>query len=355
MPSISAFGYSIIIRNQQYLAPWMHTLSLHTTHPKTRRNNTILSQTKHGQTSPAQTPTFMGILSLPLYRDIRLVIELGQENWDALARSKSMFSNSLPRFDIPTYSIHVDWGIHTIIPNAITISHVPHGILGIFHEQKVHHQTLPNFFKLPFPKGRLFLTAGNDHSLASLSSSSWFFSSLSLILLCRDMTPWWSSSILGPLKNVGLSYLQAGHLPPFLISAVTKVTEKCQDMTPRCHESDNLFSEIERMLRHSIPAYLSSLSTFDQAIYLSPPEEHLRCQTQKEHWGESYLGKCYGLHLFSQDNGKDHDILHWYDDFHGQLLKFVHQHEYNHHCNLLQQQAPADSLPDPSQFCCYLQ
>jgi hypothetical protein len=38
-----------------------------------------------------------------------------------------MFSNCLPRFDIPTYSIHDDRGIHTIIPNAIIISHVPHG------------------------------------------------------------------------------------------------------------------------------------------------------------------------------------------------------------------------------------
>ncbi len=55
---------------------------------------------------------------------------IGQEGWDALARSKSMFSYSLPHFDIPTYSIHVDQGcqgIHKIIPNAIIISQVPHG------------------------------------------------------------------------------------------------------------------------------------------------------------------------------------------------------------------------------------
>jgi hypothetical protein len=38
--------------------------------------------------------------------------QIDQEDWDALARSTSMFSNPLPRFDIPTYSIHVDWGIH---------------------------------------------------------------------------------------------------------------------------------------------------------------------------------------------------------------------------------------------------
>ena len=76
MPSISAFGYSIIIRHQQYLVPWMHTLSLCPTHLKTGQNDTLLSKTKHGQTSPTLTPTSMGLLSLPLYKDVRLVIEL---------------------------------------------------------------------------------------------------------------------------------------------------------------------------------------------------------------------------------------------------------------------------------------
>jgi hypothetical protein len=52
---------------------------------------------------------------------------IGQKDWDALAWSKSMFSNPLLGLNIPTYSIHADRGIHTIIPNAIIISHVPHG------------------------------------------------------------------------------------------------------------------------------------------------------------------------------------------------------------------------------------
>jgi hypothetical protein len=42
------------------------------------------------------------------------------------------------------------------------------------------------------------------------------------------------------LKRVGLSYLQAGLISP-LTSAVTIVTGNCQDLTPRCHESDTLF------------------------------------------------------------------------------------------------------------------
>ncbi len=78
MPSISTFGFIIVIRHQQYLAPWMHTLSLHPTHPKTMQNNTILSQIKHRQTSPTLTPTFMGLLSLSLYGDVRLMIKLAK-------------------------------------------------------------------------------------------------------------------------------------------------------------------------------------------------------------------------------------------------------------------------------------
>jgi hypothetical protein len=31
-----------------------------------------------------------------------------QENWDMLSRHKPMFSNPIPRFDVPIYSIHMD-------------------------------------------------------------------------------------------------------------------------------------------------------------------------------------------------------------------------------------------------------
>ena len=30
-----------------------------------------------------------------------------------------MFSNPLPRFDLPTYSIHVDRGVYTVYPDLI--------------------------------------------------------------------------------------------------------------------------------------------------------------------------------------------------------------------------------------------
>ncbi len=38
---------------------------------------------------------------------------VGHEDWDALTAKSSMFCNPTPRFDLPTYSIHVDCGVHT--------------------------------------------------------------------------------------------------------------------------------------------------------------------------------------------------------------------------------------------------
>jgi hypothetical protein len=44
--------------------------------------------------------------------------------WDALATKTSMFSNALPSFTVPTYSIHihVDRGVHAIIPGMAAIA-----------------------------------------------------------------------------------------------------------------------------------------------------------------------------------------------------------------------------------------
>ncbi len=36
-----------------------------------------------------------------------------QSAWDVLALRRDMFSNKVPRFDIPSYSIHVDQSFHT--------------------------------------------------------------------------------------------------------------------------------------------------------------------------------------------------------------------------------------------------
>ncbi len=41
---------------------------------------------------------------------------IAQECWDALAGKCSMFTNKISRFDVPTYSIHLDHGVHTVFP-----------------------------------------------------------------------------------------------------------------------------------------------------------------------------------------------------------------------------------------------
>jgi hypothetical protein len=33
-----------------------------------------------------------------------------------------MFTNRVPRFDLPTYSIHVDRGVHTVFPGMLLAS-----------------------------------------------------------------------------------------------------------------------------------------------------------------------------------------------------------------------------------------
>jgi hypothetical protein len=47
---------------------------------------------------------------------------VGQDSWDKLASKTAMFMNWIPRFDLPTYSIHVDRGIHAIFPGMLIAS-----------------------------------------------------------------------------------------------------------------------------------------------------------------------------------------------------------------------------------------
>jgi hypothetical protein len=57
---------------------------------------------------------------------------VNQDCWDALATKSSMFSNKLPSFVIPTYSIHLDHGVHSIFPGmeaaAVDNSQPPHAL-----------------------------------------------------------------------------------------------------------------------------------------------------------------------------------------------------------------------------------
>jgi hypothetical protein len=46
-----------------------------------------------------------------------------QYAWNALSSKLSMFVNKVPRFDLPTYSIHLDRGINLIFTGMAAVSH----------------------------------------------------------------------------------------------------------------------------------------------------------------------------------------------------------------------------------------
>ncbi len=153
--------------------------------------------------------------------------------------------------------------------------------------------------------------------------SCWFSSSVSLILLCSDVTPCWPSSILGPLKRVVLSYLLVGLMLP-LTSSVTIVTENCQNLTPRCHKCDTLFSEIEHKLRQNIPAYLSLLRTVCFFLFGSDAPLQFRLS-----WGSTVVTHTWHMWnmqcmiVFTLSSCDDHN-----------LETYVQQHVFlfNIHC-----------------------
>jgi hypothetical protein len=44
---------------------------------------------------------------------------ISQANWDVLKMHLDMFHNPLPQFDIPSYSVHVDCGVHISFHDAV--------------------------------------------------------------------------------------------------------------------------------------------------------------------------------------------------------------------------------------------
>ncbi len=63
-----------------------------------------------------------GLFDFAVVRGRKTHDQFGQDSWDALASKTSMFTNRIPRFDLPTYSIHVDRGVHMIFPGMIMAS-----------------------------------------------------------------------------------------------------------------------------------------------------------------------------------------------------------------------------------------
>ncbi len=47
---------------------------------------------------------------------------VAQDCWDVLASKNSMFTNKVPRFDVTTYSIHMDHGVHTVFPSMTAVA-----------------------------------------------------------------------------------------------------------------------------------------------------------------------------------------------------------------------------------------
>ncbi len=127
MSAISNVSYNIMIRHQQYLAPWMHTLSLCPTHPKTGQKDTTLSQTKHGQTSPTLTPIIsMGLLNSPLYGDVRLVIKLAKKIGMSLPVANPCFQILYPSLSF----LHTPYMLTGVSTRSFPMQsqfHVPHG------------------------------------------------------------------------------------------------------------------------------------------------------------------------------------------------------------------------------------
>ena len=44
---------------------------------------------------------------------------ISEQDWQVLASFSHLFQNPLPSFDVPTYSIHVDNGVHVVFHNKL--------------------------------------------------------------------------------------------------------------------------------------------------------------------------------------------------------------------------------------------
>ncbi len=50
---------------------------------------------------------------------------ISQSDWDILKTHCNMFHNPLPRFDVPSYSIQVDCGVHVSFHDATIANQLP--------------------------------------------------------------------------------------------------------------------------------------------------------------------------------------------------------------------------------------
>ncbi len=62
-----------------------------------------------------------GPFDFALVRNRKTRDQIDQTAWDAVACRSDSFQNKVPRFDIPTFSVHVDIGVHIILRDAIPV------------------------------------------------------------------------------------------------------------------------------------------------------------------------------------------------------------------------------------------
>jgi hypothetical protein len=55
---------------------------------------------------------------------------IDQRDWDVLSKHTSMFQNEIPRFDLPTYSIHVDRGVHVTHRDDSTVAQLHSAVIS---------------------------------------------------------------------------------------------------------------------------------------------------------------------------------------------------------------------------------
>ena len=58
---------------------------------------------------------------------------IGQADWEILASFSHMFQNPIPSFLVPTYSIHVDNGIHYSFLHKLNMQFLPHASRDGYH------------------------------------------------------------------------------------------------------------------------------------------------------------------------------------------------------------------------------
>ena len=54
----------------------------------------------------------MAYLNSPLYKIERSRDPISANDWKVLYKHRDMYKHAPPKLDMPTYSIHVDWGVH---------------------------------------------------------------------------------------------------------------------------------------------------------------------------------------------------------------------------------------------------